>query len=243
MKRNLLIVLIMIFYVGLNAQNTESAKLLKADESGFINVDKVPVLKSVIKPEYPFSAKAEGLEGTVYLKLLIDEKGNVAKVKIEQGVRDLLDHSAVKAAKKAKFSPAMIKNKPVKGWVILPVKFKLEADSLSDKSAAANTGNTNQDEPGINDFISYDKMPEMVTAVNPDYPEAAKKNQIEGKVYVKLLVDKEGVPKKGVVIKSDNEIFNQAAVDAALKSRFTPALKDNKPMEVWIVLPYRFTLM
>jgi outer membrane biosynthesis protein TonB len=37
-------------------------------------------------------------------------------------------------------------------------------------------------------------------------------------------------------------LFNQAALDAAMKSAFTPALQNNHPIAVWIVLPYRFTL-
>lgn len=98
------------------------------------------------------------------------------------------------------------------------------------------------DEPDMNSFIPVEKLPEMVVATKPDYPEIAKRAGITGKVFVKVLVDKEGKAKKAVVIKSDSELFNQAAVDAAMKSAFTPALQNNHPIAVWIVLPYRFTL-
>ena len=237
MKTKLLMLCLCVLFVGLYAQKKEGAKLQKADESGFLNVDSPPSLISELKPVYPDDAKIEGLEGTVYLKLLIDEKGNVAKTKIEQGIKDVLDNSALEAAKKAKFSPALLKNKPVKVWVVLPIAFKLEAGT-GEKQAAANPSG----EPGMNDFVTVEKLPEMVNACKPEYPEAAKTKEITGKIYVKVLVDREGNPKKAVVIKSDNEIFNQPAIDAALKSKFTPALHDQKPTPVWIVLPYRFTL-
>ncbi len=97
-------------------------------------------------------------------------------------------------------------------------------------------------DPDIDAFIPVEKYPEIVVAAQPQYPEMAKRAGIEGKVYVKVLIDKEGKPKKAVVIKTDAEIFNDAAIEAAMKSIFTPALQNNKPISVWIVIPYKFRL-
>ncbi|PKL82545.1 MAG: hypothetical protein CVV24_09565 [Ignavibacteriae bacterium HGW-Ignavibacteriae-3] len=240
MKTKTIFIMFLISSAMLFAQQNEGAKLQKADESGFIEVDKVPALISKLSPEYPELAKLAGIEGTVYLKLLIDEKGNVAKAKVEQGVKDMLDNSALAAAKKAKFSPAMIKDKPVKVWVVLPIAFKLSVEKT--ESTGTNTTNTDNEEPDINAFIQYEKTPELVKAETPAYPEIAKKAGIEGKVFVKVLVDKEGSPKKAIVIKSESQLFNQSAVDAALKSEFTPAMQGGKAIAVWIVLPYKFSL-
>lgn len=98
------------------------------------------------------------------------------------------------------------------------------------------------DDPDMNAFQAVEKLPEMVFAAKPEFPEIAKRAGITGKVFVKVLVDKEGRPKKAVVIKSDSELFNQPAIDASMKSAFTPALQNQHPIAVWIVLPYRFTL-
>lgn len=98
------------------------------------------------------------------------------------------------------------------------------------------------EDPDMNAFTAVEKLPEMVRQVAPEYPEIAKRAGITGKVFVKVLVDKEGRPKRAVVIKSDSELFNQVSIDAAMKSAFTPALQNQHPIAVWIVLPYRFTL-
>ncbi|MHB8904936.1 MAG: TonB family protein [Melioribacteraceae bacterium] len=246
MKTKIILILFLISFAGLFAQ--QKAKLQKVDESGFIEVDKVPELISKLNPEYPKLAKLAGIEGTVYLKLLIDEKGNVVKAKVEQGVKDMIDESALKAAKKAKFSPAILNNKPVKVWVILPVAFKLSVEKKAETGLlkydelGPTTSNTKDEEPDINTFIQAEKMPELIESVKPAYPEIAKRAGIEGKVFVKVLLGKDGNPKKAVVIKSENEIFNQAATDAALKSKFSPAMDKGNPIAVWIVLPYKFAL-
>ena len=248
MKIKLVLSLMLIAFLGLIAQQKEGAKMQKPDESGFIEVDKAPSLKSQLKPVYPKLAKLAGIEGTVYLKLLISEKGNVEKVKVEQGVKDMLDNAAIDAAKKASFSPAMLNNKAVKVWVILPVAFKLEVEKtvkgrlLRKDELKPMPSNENEEEPAMDKFVPVEKMPEMVNKANLVYPEEAKKNGIEGRVFVKMLIGKEGVPKRAVVVKSDNEIFNQSAIEAAMKYTFTPAMQGGKPVAVWVVMPFKFEL-
>ena len=239
MKTKLILFTLLIPFAAMFAQ--DKAKLQKADESGFIEVDKLPALVSPLKPEYPQLAKLAGIQGTVYLKLLIDKKGNVEKAKVEQGVKNMLDESALNAAKKAKFTPAMVDDKPVKVWVILPVAFKLAVEK-KDEDVSKQVQSVGNEDPGINEFVKVEKLPEIVEAAKPDYPDAAKKAGIEGKVFVKALIDKDGNPKKAIVIKSDAEIFNQSAIDATMKSKFTPAVNKGEKIAVWVVLPYKFKL-
>lgn len=92
------------------------------------------------------------------------------------------------------------------------------------------------------DFVAYEKEPVVVKRVEPVYPEIALKAGIEGTVYVKIWVDKEGKPKKVVLLKSDAEIFNDAAMKAAEKWVFTPAMMNNGPVSVWVTIPFKFKL-
>ena len=246
MKTKLIIFILLFSLVGIFAQ--QKAKVQKPDESGFIEVDEVPVLISKIKPSYPEIARLAGIEGTVYLKVLVDENGNVVKTKVEQGAKEILDNSALQAAQKAKFSPAMLNNKPVKVWVVLPIAFKLDVDKkdygklMRYDELGPPLSNAKVGDPDMNEFILVEKYPELIESVKPEYPEIAKRAGITGKVFVKVLVDKNGSPKKAIVIKSDSELFNPSAVDAAMKSKFTPAINNGEAIAVWIVLPYKFSL-
>ena len=113
------------------------------------------------------------MRGTVYLKLLIDEKGNVAKAKVEQGVKDMIDESALAAAKEAKFSPAMLNNKPVKVWVILPVVFKLNVDKKAEgkllkyDELGPLLNIAKEGEPDFDKFVLNMKRPEIIEARHP----------------------------------------------------------------------------
>lgn len=80
------------------------------------------IMKNVV---YPESAKEEGIQGKVIVKLIVDEKGNVSSTEVVQRVNKELDKAAITAIKKTKFNPAMKDNKPVKCEIAIPVQFKL----------------------------------------------------------------------------------------------------------------------
>jgi len=98
------------------------------------------------------------------------------------------------------------------------------------------------DEEEPPDFVPVEKQPVPVKQVQPDYPEIARRAGVEGTVWVKILVDKEGKAKKAVVMKSDAEIFNEPAIAAAKQWVFTPAIMNNGPVAVWAAVPFRFKL-
>jgi protein TonB len=92
------------------------------------------------------------------------------------------------------------------------------------------------------DYTPVEKEPVIIKRVEPKYPELAMRAGLEGKVYVKIWVDKEGKPKKVVVLKSDAEIFEGPAVEAAQQFLFTPAYMNNGPVSVWVSVPFKFRL-
>jgi protein TonB len=92
------------------------------------------------------------------------------------------------------------------------------------------------------DFVPVEKEPVPIKRVEPKYPELAQRAGLEGKVWVKIWVDKEGKVKQVVVLKSDAEIFNDPAVEAAKQWVFTPAYMNNGPVAVWVSIPFRFKL-
>jgi len=76
---------------------------------------------------YPEIARKAGVEGRVYVNVLIDEKGNVKDTKILKSLgNNGCDEAAVAAIKQVKWKPAKQRDKPVKVWVGIPVVFKLK---------------------------------------------------------------------------------------------------------------------
>ncbi len=96
--------------------------------------------------------------------------------------------------------------------------------------------------PEPNTFVPAEKYPEAVKRVEPDYPVVAVKAGIEGTVTVQVYVGASGRVRKAVVLKTSAEILNDAALAAASKWVFTPALMNRSPVGVWVSIPFRFKL-
>lgn len=105
--------------------------------------------------------------------------------------------------------------------------------------------NVKEQEPGIDEFIPVEKEPyidlnELQKRIQ--YPEIARRAGIEGKVLIRVLVEKDGKPKRHRVEYSDNEQLNEAAVKAVMASVFTPAIQNDRPVTCWITIPVTFRL-
>jgi TonB family protein len=97
-------------------------------------------------------------------------------------------------------------------------------------------------DPGDEDYILMDKMPVPLKAPPPIYPPDAESAKLEGSVWVKCLVDTNGIVKEAIVFKSDAEIFNNAAIAAILQWRFQPGSLNGKIVATWTSVPFRFKL-
>lgn len=78
------------------------------------------------KPLYPESARQEGKEGRVLLRVLVDREGKSKSVEISgSSGSETLDRAAVEAIRLWRFSPAHYGDKPVESWVRIPIDFRL----------------------------------------------------------------------------------------------------------------------
>lgn len=66
------------------------------------------------------------------------------------------------------------------------------------------------------------KRPTLLKTVEPLYPDSARRAGLEGTVEVQIWVDENGKASKVDILKSDADIFNQPAIDAAMKFVFIP---------------------
>lgn len=100
------------------------------EEEYFVTVEDLPepiggmaaIQANVIYPEI---ARRAGIQGTVYVEVFIDEKGDVVKASVKQGIGAGCDESAIIAVKKTKFRPGTQRGKPVKVRLAVPIRFRL----------------------------------------------------------------------------------------------------------------------
>lgn len=99
------------------------------------------------------------------------------------------------------------------------------------------------EDPDPDVFVALEKEPQFVNQVKPIYPEIARKGGIEGKVIVRVLIDKDGKPKKAQIVKNPGiDIFDEAAIEAVMQSTYSPAIQNGRPVKCWMTIPINFRL-
>ena len=97
--------------------------------------------------------------------------------------------------------------------------------------------------PTIDEFIVVEIEADLVYRHKPTYPRLAEQAGIDGKVWVKVLVLKDGSVRNAVVYRtSGNTSLDEAAVEAAKKCRFKPAIQNGRPVATWVAFPFEFEL-
>jgi len=106
-------------------QPASSANLASPKESVLYQEPPVPLKE--VAPEYPPLALQNGIEATVWVKVLVDTSGKVRDAQIfkDSGTSYGFEEAALKAVYSNEYKPALYENKPVAVWVVFPVKFSI----------------------------------------------------------------------------------------------------------------------
>ncbi len=94
----------------------------------FIAVEEQPQKVYAPAPTYPEIARKAGIEGSVWLKVLIWTDGSVRDVIVlrESGANAGFEEAAIAAARQSIWRPALQNKQPVALWVAYEVKFRLK---------------------------------------------------------------------------------------------------------------------
>jgi len=92
----------------------------------YYKVEVKPRPIDIPKPQYPELARRAGIEGNTVVKALVDIDGSIIEANIlKSSGNQMLDQAALTAAMRAKFTPAKQRDKFVRVWVSIPIKFQL----------------------------------------------------------------------------------------------------------------------
>ncbi|MBK7873106.1 MAG: TonB family protein [Saprospiraceae bacterium] len=101
--------------------------------------------------KYPKEAREKGIQGTVYVRYYIDEKGFVTGVTIGKGIGGGCDEEVIRVLNSMpRWTPAYKKGKAVSTYQVLPVNYKLDGE---ERTAS---------------FLSDNELKDTIITFNPD---------------------------------------------------------------------------
>ena len=204
--------------------------------------------------KYPQEAQEKGIAGRVLVNFIIEKDGSVSNVKVLRGIGGGCDEESVRViSAMSKWKPGKQNGKPVRVSFIIPIIFKLDNDISTAKSdEKENVGQADIKSDGEVIYQTVDEMPEFPGGVealmdyvsrNVKYPESAKENNLQGRVLVKFVIEKDGSVSNVEVGRGwGNELDDEAVRVVKAMPKWKPGKQEGKPVRVSFMLPINFKL-
>lgn len=193
--------------------------------------------------QYPKEALKKGIEGRVFVRFIVRKEGSITDTKVIRSLDPLCDAEALRlVGTMPKWKPGRMTGIAVDSYYVLPIQFKLPANEAKNTSVA--------DEDSI--YMAVDQVGQFPgghtvmlnwLAKNLKYPKEARKKKIEGRVFVRFVVRKDGRLTDAKIIRSLDPLCDAEVLRIiGLMPKWEPALKDGKPVNFHMTLPVQFKL-
>ena len=207
------------------------------------------------KAVYPATAVRDGIQGQVWLQLLVSEAGDVERVEVISG-DPILAKAAVSASKKNKYKPFLKNGKAVKATTKVPYDFyftsKLKAGEFKTTQepapSAVSTPSSPSGAPEVPEVPELLRVEQgvskgsLIHKIAPVYPAIAKQNHIEGTVLLNAVIGKDGRITSLTPISGPKELI-PAAIGAVQQWRYKPFMLKGELVEINTQITVNFTVV
>jgi len=176
-------------------------------------------------PLYSDEARRRGIEGLVTVGVQVDASGRLTRASIVKGLGFGLDQNALVALRQWRFRPGVRAGRPAAIDAEIDIEFSLRSEA-------------------VNELIAND----MATLVGPGVapPHAVRtagfprRVGARGTVLLDVVLQEDGTPKIVRILRSLTPEADEVAVRHFEQWRFSPAMKDGRPVKVRMNAEVRF---
>ena len=203
--------------------------------------------------KYPEKAKEDGIQGRVFISFVVEKDGSVSNVEVKRGIGGGCDEEAARViAGMPKWQPGMQKGKPVRVNYMMPVFFKLTEDQPAKPVEKSDMSKVDMkpDKNGVYQIV--EEMPQFPggetklmehIAKNLTYPQEARDKGIEGRVFVAMVIEKDGSVSNVKVLRGIGGGCDEEAVRViSALPKWKPGKINGEPVRVSYQIPINFKL-
>lgn len=239
----------------------------------FARVDHVPefpggfnafikFLSSNIK--YPENARKNKVQGRVIITFVVEKDGSLTNIRIARGVEEDIDREAIRVIQMSPaWKPGIQTGKLVRVAYAVPIAFLLADDKSGEVSEnktgavvdATNVPAYSSNTIGVGDdkvFSAVEQVPGFPGGVkafsdylsrNTHYPAKARENNVQGRVIISFVVEKDGTLTDVHVTRGIQDDIDQEALRVIKRSpKWTPGKQNGHLVRVAYSVPITFAL-
>ncbi|MBR5911171.1 MAG: M56 family metallopeptidase [Bacteroidales bacterium] len=203
--------------------------------------------------KYPEKAKEKGISGRVFVGFIVEKDGSVTSAKVLRGIGGDCDEEAARViSSMPKWKPGKQKGEPVRVSYQIPINFKLNDDTptKSVKKTEANKPEMKPNADGVYQIVEEmpsfpggdQKLMEYI-ANNINYPQEARDKGIEGRVFIRMVIEKDGSVSNVKLLRGIGGGCDEEA-ERVIKSmpKWKPGMMKGEPVPVSYQIPINFKL-
>lgn len=194
--------------------------------------------------KYPSEARKNKVKGRVYVSFVVEKNGSLSNIKVLRGIGSGCNEEAIRVVKSMpKWNPGKQRGKIVRVQYNLPIRFPLEGISIKKIVPVEVTDDVFTVVETTPQFKGGEQALYKYLGENIKYPEEAQKNNIEGRVYVQFVVEKNGELTGFKVLKGIGNGCDEEAIRVvATMPNWIPGIQRGQAVRVQFNLPIRFML-
>ncbi len=219
-------------------------KAFPADLPAELQWDKPPRVISYSPPVFPRAAVLEKRRGTVSVQFVVGPDGEVLTAKTEGEEHPDMNRAAIAAVQTFKFDPPRKADGTACGAVLnLDFDFFLSTErgdapyTHETRRVAKLLADTASPLPSLKDL---DEIPKAVAQRPPTIPPKLRQSPQPAEAMIEFVINRHGLVQLPRIMKTTDEEFGYAAVQAVADWGFMPPQIDGKPVDVVALIPVAF---
>jgi len=203
--------------------------------------------------KYPATAREQKIQGRVVITFIVEKDGSLSNERVVRGITDDLNNEALRVIKLSpQWKPGMQGNRPVRVQYSVPISFALAADADTIKAVTPTFSIASAQSGSGPVFTSVEQVPEFpggieafgkFLATNMKYPKAARDNNVQGRVIITFVVEKDGSLSNMKVVRGIGSGCDEEAVRVlSISPAWKPGIQNGKKVKVQYSVPISFSL-
>lgn len=186
---------------------------------------------------YPAEAKEQGIEGKVMVEFVVGSDGSIQDVMIQKGIGYGCDKEAKRVVESMPlWNPGEKDGKNVRVQFVLPIQFSLDGEKTADTTVFTVVEQMPKYPGGEKAMLSY-------LSNNITYPATAKKEGIQGRVFVNFIIEKDGRVSEVKILRGIGGGCDEEALRVVSSMPdWEPGMQSGKAVRVSFNLPIKFKL-
>ena len=210
--------------------------------------------------QYPDAALENNIQGKVYIEFIVEKDGSIRQPRIVRGKEigyGIPEEALRLISNSPKWKAGRQKNQPVRSYFTMPVNFSIPQDAIRSDGNAPTGGDLlpkivvldRTDENEI--FRTVEVMPQSgfnpgaFLSANLRYPDLARENQVQGRVIVQFVVEKDGSLTDIKLVKGAEigyGIPEEAIRVVKSMPKWKPGMHKGKVVRTYYSLPIHFVM-